>query len=321
MKCYSQQRWHSTYNPQVALKVSADASSYGLGAVLFQSEDNSWKPVAYASRSMTETERRYAQIEKEALAATWACEKFTDYLLGCKFLIESDHKPLIPLLNTKQLDRLPPRVLRFRLRLTQYDYAVEHVPGKNLHTADALSRAPAAESKERDLILQEKVEAFVTSIVEHSLPATKQRLNTYRQAQGNDPVCKELKEYCRRGWPGKSRVRPDVAPYWKSKEFITECDGLLVMLENRIIVPSSLQRETLKKIHAGHQGIERCRAKAKAAVWWPGVSNQIAQMVQQCISCAENYTPHKETLITLHCQTILGKLLGQIYSSWKGIIF
>jgi len=96
------------YNPQAELKISADASSFELGAVLFQKDEDKWKPVAYASRSTSETGRRYAQIEKVALAVTWVCEKFTDYILGLKFLIESDHKPLIPLLNTKQLDSMPP---------------------------------------------------------------------------------------------------------------------------------------------------------------------------------------------------------------------
>lgn len=62
------------YNPQAELIVSADAFSFRLGAVLFQKEGDNWKPVAYASRSMSE-KRRYAQIEKEALAVTWACEK------------------------------------------------------------------------------------------------------------------------------------------------------------------------------------------------------------------------------------------------------
>ena len=105
------------YNPRADTKVSAEASSYGLGAVLLQRSEGDWKLVAYASQSMLETEQRYAQIEKEALAVTWACEKFTDYILGHEFHIETDHKPLIPLLSTKQLDRLPPRVLQFRLRL------------------------------------------------------------------------------------------------------------------------------------------------------------------------------------------------------------
>jgi len=119
------------YHPGCETNISADASSYGLGAVLLQHIDNIWK-IAYASRALSETEKRYARIEKEALAATWACKKFTDYILGCKFTIESDHKPLIPLLNTKHLDSLPPRILRFRLCLEKFDYTILHVPGKLL---------------------------------------------------------------------------------------------------------------------------------------------------------------------------------------------
>ena len=74
------------YDLEAESKVSADASSFGLGAVLLQQKgDSNWRPVAYASRSSTETERRYSQIEKEALAVTWSCEKFYNYLLGSKF--------------------------------------------------------------------------------------------------------------------------------------------------------------------------------------------------------------------------------------------
>ena len=69
----------SLYNPQAPTKISADASFYRLGAVLMQKQES---PVAFASRTMTETERRYAQIEKEALAITWACEKFSNVYLG-----------------------------------------------------------------------------------------------------------------------------------------------------------------------------------------------------------------------------------------------
>ena len=91
---------------------------------------------------MTETEQWYAQIEKEALAITWACEKFSEYILGLPIEIETDHKPLVPLLSSKQLDSLPPRVLRFRLRMDRFSYNIHHVPGKDLHTTDTLSRAP-----------------------------------------------------------------------------------------------------------------------------------------------------------------------------------
>ena len=120
------------YDPAAPTKVSADASSHGLGAVLLQLADGSWKPISYASRSMSETERRYAQIEKEALAATWACEKFSNFLLGTHFQVETDHKPLVPLLCVKHLDTLPPRVLRFRLRLDRFSYDIKHILGKEL---------------------------------------------------------------------------------------------------------------------------------------------------------------------------------------------
>ena len=66
-----------------------------------QQVNSKWHPVAYASRSLTETESRYVQIEKEALASTWACEKFASYIQGITITLETDHKPLVPLLSHK----------------------------------------------------------------------------------------------------------------------------------------------------------------------------------------------------------------------------
>ena len=102
------------YNPTRETVVSADPISFGIGAVLLQKQENSqWQPIVYASRAMSGTERRYAQIEKEALASTWACDRFSQYLIGKKFTLETDHKPLVPLLGSKDLEDLPPRILRF----------------------------------------------------------------------------------------------------------------------------------------------------------------------------------------------------------------
>ena len=92
------------YDPQAETKVSAYASSYGLGGVLLQTSESVWKSVAYAS---SETEGWYDQIEKEALAVTWACERFSMYLLGRFFSVETDHKPFVPLLSCKHLDDHP----------------------------------------------------------------------------------------------------------------------------------------------------------------------------------------------------------------------
>jgi len=81
---------------------------------------------------------------------TWACERFQDYLIELTFSIETDHKPLVPLLSAKNLDELPLRVQRFRLRMMRFNYSISHVPGKYLYTADALSRAPVSSSNSAD---------------------------------------------------------------------------------------------------------------------------------------------------------------------------
>lgn len=93
------------FDPNQDTVISADASSFGLGAVLKQRQKTGeLKPVAMISRSMTPTERRYAQIEKEALAFTWACERLSDYLTGLHFHIETDHKSVVSLFSTNNLE-------------------------------------------------------------------------------------------------------------------------------------------------------------------------------------------------------------------------
>ena len=143
------------FDPNRETVLSADASSYGLGAVLLQKQTTGeLQPVAYISRAMTPTERRYAQIEKEALAFTWACERLSDYLVGLQFHTQTDHKPLVPLFSSKHLEELPLRVQRFRMRMMRFQFTIGHVPGKELTIADALSRAPVSKASAADELLQ-----------------------------------------------------------------------------------------------------------------------------------------------------------------------
>ena len=263
----------SFYDPNLPTKVSPDASSYGLGAVLLQQHNSQWKPVAYASRSMSETEKRYSQIEKEALAVTWACDKFANYIIGIHIIIETDHKPLLSLLNTNHLEDLPPRIMRFRLRLARFSYSVVHSPGKLMYTADTLSRAPRS-IVDNDQTLEEETECIMEVTV-NSLPATQKRLQEYGKAQASDSVCSTIVKYCQIGWPDKHKIEPHLKVFWKNRGEVTANQSLL-LYGRHIVVPSTLRTETLQK----NQGIVRCRLRARSSVWWPGIMTHIKDLVE-----------------------------------------
>ena len=201
----------AVYNAKAPTKISADASAFGLGAVLLQQSTKEWKPVAYASRALTDTEKRYSQIEKEALAIVWACERFTGYVLGKQIVLETDHKPLVPLLSRKDLASLPPRILQFRLCLARFQYEIMHVPGKLLYTADALSRAPIYSVSVGGE--EKRMEAFVAAVIS-SLPASDGRLEEYRKEQRADATCSQVIVYCQEGWPNNDQIKDNVKPYW-----------------------------------------------------------------------------------------------------------
>lgn len=168
------QRVLAQYRPHAKTTVSADASSFGLGAVLTQRQDNmECRPIAYISRSLSETEQRYAQVEKEALVVTWACERLSEYLVGLQFTIETDYKPLLALLGSKVLDDLPPRVQRFRLRLLRFTYNIVHMPGKALITADTLT--------EEEALQEGEVQVFIDA-VRDNLPASQPKLQQIAEA-------------------------------------------------------------------------------------------------------------------------------------------
>ena len=124
-----------------------DASPVGIGAVLAQLEaDGSERPLGYVSRSLTQSERRYAQIDREALAFVFGVCKFHNYVLGNRFKLVTDHKPLLRLFGEHQ--DLPTmtsdRIRRWALKLSTYSYHVEYRPTERMGNADALSRMPLA---------------------------------------------------------------------------------------------------------------------------------------------------------------------------------
>ena len=278
--------------------VAADACQDGLGAVLFETDSSgNRRAIAFALCSLNDTEKRYAVIEKETLAAAWACEKFNDYILGTEFTLETDHQPLVPLLSSTDLSKLPPRILRFRLRMARYSLEVKYVQGVHQNTAEALSRALTSGPTQKDLHHVEEVKEHSKSIL-MSLRATDQHLDKIKTAQDHDAICKQVKMYCQHGWPPIMPSQPLLKPYWEKKQHLMLTQGLL-MYNNRIEIPQALQLDMLNAIHEGHLGITKCQGRAAYSVWWPLITKQIVATVNRCHTCAKLCPERREPLMPL----------------------
>ena len=168
------------------------------------------------------------------------------------------------------------------------------MPGKLLCTADALSRAPGPITK-ADMRLEEEAEHIMEVCIKH-LPASEGRLKQYAEAQLADPVCSAVMKHCLDGWPERHKIEPVLKPYWKVQGDLSVHNDLL-LFQKCIVVPESLQQETLAKLHHGHQGIVRCRLRAQNSVWWPGISQRIKDVIEHCSVCVKHSTPHREPLM------------------------
>ena len=119
------------------LELYVDASGVGAGACLIQKQEGEYRPIAYSSTAFTETEQKYSTIERELLALRWGVKNFRSFLFGIKFIIHTDHKPLLYLHN---MSRDNPRLMRTLNDLEEYNYTINYVPGTETQAADTMTR-------------------------------------------------------------------------------------------------------------------------------------------------------------------------------------
>ncbi|KAJ8365224.1 hypothetical protein SKAU_G00140550 [Synaphobranchus kaupii] len=252
--------------------LSADASQHGLGAVCLQND----RPVAFASRALTETESRYAQIEKELLALVYACTKFHHYIYGRPVTVETDHQPLITILK-KPLHTASARLQRMMLRLQRYNLNVIYKRGKELYVADALSRAHLPSTDQAEAT--EEYEVMVVDVL------SSHRVEELRHDTLADPMCRRLSEVITAGWPNAFREVPrDLRPFYAMREELTTDSGLLLRGQ-RFIIPHSLQRYYVKQLHQGHPGLEATKRRARETMFWPTIYSDIEKEVSRCTPC------------------------------------
>ena len=270
------------------LSIQCDASGQGLGAALLQEG----RPLAYASRALSDTETRYATIEKEMLAIVFALEKWHQYTYGRHITVYSDHKPLESI-TKKPLDRAPKRLQGMLVRALAYDIDVQYLNGKEMFLADTLSRAYLPQTCEG---AQEEFE-IINALT--YLVMSDERIGEMRHHTNHDPALQQLKQTILQGWPkDKSQLPPLVTPYFSIHDELAVTDGLIFRGE-RLVVPKEMRSQIKRDIHAGHQGIDTCLRRAREHVFWPGMSKEIKEWIQTCEACRNfEQTPCKEPLMS-----------------------
>ncbi|XP_064629350.1 uncharacterized protein K02A2.6-like [Lineus longissimus] len=267
------------FDPKKPSVLQTDASLRGLGAVLMQDE----KPVCYASRTLSETEQNYSNIERELLGVVWSLERFNHYVYGKHVIVQTDHKPIVAAAK-KPISKCSPRLQRLLLRMSKYDVAVEYLPGKKNVIADPLSRVdPNRELNSPDF--KEIPDIPVNLITRNHNATDTDNLEKIRHHTKSDNNLQILKALVVEGWPETRDGCPaEAIDYFNYREDVSVEDGLLFKCD-RIIIPNSLRKDILKAVHQGHQGIEKCILRAKQSVFWPGLTNEIKQLVSQCSIC------------------------------------
>lgn len=261
--------------------ITCDASQYGLGAACLQNSE----PISYASRTLTETERRYAQIEKELLAVVFACQKFYDYIYGKPVLVETDHQPLVSILN-KPLHTAPARLQRMILKLHKFNLTLTYKRGKQLYLADTLSRAPRTVTTE-DLKDEDEFEVMTVQLISVN------RLQELKEHTEKDSSLQSLYNTIKHGWPKKIQSVPvALKPFFPFRDELTIKDGI-IMKGTRVAIPQSLQSEYLQILHKGHSGAEATKRRARDAVFWLNMAQDIDNFVQSCSIC-NALKPHQQ---------------------------
>ena len=277
--------------------LATDWSNEGIGFVLKQKYcrcakkspsccKTGWKFCLVGSRFTTPAESRYAPVEGEALAVAYALHQTRYYILGNpNLIVTTDHKPLSRILNDRSLtDITNRRLLNLKEKTLPYTFTIEHISGAKNKGPDAVSRYPSQTASHEDDNLADDI--GVQTEAANTLYAASNIVSwdMVKEATCRDETLTHLKELLKSGMPEIRDVRQDVRPYHRYASHIYEVDDV-VMMGNRIIIPTSLREQLLDSLHAAHQGVGAMCERARDSIFWPNISVDITRVRNSCEHC------------------------------------
>lgn len=276
------------YDPMIPLSLEVDASQKGLGAALVQDG----YPVAFGSKTLTDCQSRYSNIEREMLAIVYGIQRYHTYLYGKSFTVITDHKPLVTICN-KPLHSAPPRLQRMLVKIQGYNHQVVYRPGNEMIIADTLSRLPNPENNSQ-IELDERIDGIDAEIDDPShqtiaiINFSLEKQQLLRSETTNDQTLNALKEVIYHGWPERVKDLPaNLRSYWTFRDELAMEAGV-IFKGRQILIPLSMQEEILNQLHMGHQGVEKTRRLARESVYWININKDIEKICTSCSVCQEH---------------------------------
>ncbi|BES91033.1 Hypothetical Protein NTJ_03841 [Nesidiocoris tenuis] len=260
------------YDPLLPLVLTADAGPCGIAAVLSHDADGVEKPIAYASRSLTDAEMNYSQLDKEALAIVFAVSHFYNYVFGRLFTLVTDNQPLSRIIHhQKALPQMTSaRLLRYASFLSGFNYVVRFKKGDENQNVDCLSRAPVKEKfSSADQHFGEEVNQICSQVI-FQISSEAITYHNIRAETARDSELATLIE----------SLKNDA----EDSQF-TLNDGVLFR-HDRVVIPASLQQQILDELHDTHLGIVKMKQLARRYVYWSRIDSDIEKLVKGCEQCA-----------------------------------
>ena len=236
------------YDAVKTLLLQTDSSRSGLGATLLQEV----KPIAYASKSLTASEKNNEQIELECLGILFGLKRYHHWVYGRKVLVETDHQSSIPIFK-KPLYLCPARLQRMTIQMQRYDIEVLFRQGKDIPVPDTLSRKSVSDTCPS---LSETSDVQVNMVISN-LPVSDRKLQEIKRRTEQDEQVAGLKKVILDGWPVYMKhCQPEVIHYWCFREDLAVFDGL-IMEGARFVMPRSMRSSLLQLVHSGQFGVEK----------------------------------------------------------------